>query len=58
MFFVNSGLEFKNPNLQLLSRLGLLAGQELDGLGGLPSLASPSDHLPLVARFLWKYKGH
>ena len=44
-----------NTTLTLLSRLGLLAGCEVDSLGGLPNLAAPSDHLPLVSTFSWKY---
>lgn len=55
LFFVSSGIDHKNSPLKLLSRLGLLAGEELDSLGGLPSLASPSDHLPLAANFLWNF---
>ncbi len=56
-FLIFSGsVDQKRSHLKLLSRLGLLAGKELDALEGLPSLASPSDHLPLVARFLWTYE--
>ena len=39
-------------NLKLLSRLNLLSGKEVHTLGGLPSMAFPSDHLCLVAKFL------
>lgn len=39
-------------NLKLISRLNLLSGNEVTNLGGLPSLAFPSDHLCLAAKFL------
>ncbi|XP_057372122.1 protein angel homolog 2-like isoform X2 [Daphnia carinata] len=55
-YIFHNGRESLRPNLQLLSRLGLLTGEELDALGGIPSLASPSDHLPLAARFIWNYR--
>lgn len=55
-YIFHNGRETGRSNLHLLSRLGLLTGEELDALGGLPSLASPSDHLPLAARFLWNYR--
>jgi len=42
------------PSLELVSRLGLLAGSEAEEMGGLPNLATPSDHLPLVATFTWR----
>ena len=51
-----SGGHEKNPSLHLLGRLGLLAGEEVDSLGGLPNLATPSDHLPLASSFLWQYE--
>ncbi|KAI9550997.1 hypothetical protein GHT06_000238 [Daphnia sinensis] len=55
-YIFHNGRESSRCNLHLLSRLGLLTGEELDALGGIPSLASPSDHLPLAARFLWNYR--
>jgi len=41
-------------NLKLIRRLGLLTRGQCKELGSLPTLASPSDHYPLVAEFLLK----
>jgi len=54
IFYSQSDCE--NPSLNLLSRLGLLSGAEVESLGGLPNLATPSDHLPLVSTFAWKFQ--
>ena len=55
-FPFHSQSDSENPSLNLLSRLGLLSGAEVESLGGLPNLATPSDHLPLVSTFAWKYQ--
>ena len=41
-------------SLKLLRRLGLMSRKQCKELGTLPTLASPSDHYPLVAEFLLK----
>ncbi|XP_076464289.1 protein angel homolog 2-like isoform X2 [Babylonia areolata] len=39
-------------HLKLLGRYGLMSGEELDALGGIPNALVPSDHLCLITKFL------
>lgn len=48
---------FSNRNVQegrvkLLGRLGLLSQRELSSVGNLPNFQNPSDHMPLMVKFL------
>ena len=51
----DSDSEASDSSLHLLSRAALLSASQVKSLGNLPNVASPSDHLPLVASFLWNY---
>jgi len=51
-YIFHNGSETVSPSLRLLSRLKLLTSKEVEDCGHLPSLSSPSDHLPLAATFL------
>ena len=42
----------REGSLKLLGRLGLMSSDEIAQLGNLPNDVNPSDHLPLLARFL------
>merc|ERR1711874_515435 len=51
----NGGKNTRSDNecLNLVAYKSLPTGPEIAALGGLPSEICPSDHLPLVADFLW-----
>jgi len=54
-YIFHNDSEASDSSLHLLSRAALLSASQVKSLGNLPNVASPSDHLPLVASFLWNY---
>jgi len=54
-YIFHSDSEASDSSLHLLSRTALLAADQVESLGKLPNVVSPSDHLPLIASFLWNY---
>ena len=45
--------ECEERDVALLGTYGLLSGEECNAMGGIPNAACPSDHLPLLAKFLF-----